>query len=43
MNDSTLKMNSFFSDSICEQGSLALKSEFVSNDPVYGKEGFIFN
>ena len=31
-------MTSFYTDSICEQGSLALKSEFVSNDPNYGKK-----
>lgn len=38
MNSSSLKMTSFYTDSICEQGSLALKSEFVSNDPNYGKK-----
>ena len=35
MNDSILRMDNYFSD--YERGSLALNSEFVSNDPVYGK------
>ncbi|MDD6205417.1 DEAD/DEAH box helicase family protein, partial [Succinivibrio sp.] len=36
MNDSILRMDNYFSD--YERGSLALNSEFVSNDPVYGKK-----
>lgn len=36
MNDSTLRMDNYFSE--YERGSLALNSEFVSNDPVYGKK-----
>lgn len=37
MDNKTTQFQKYYFSALTEQGALALKSEFVSNDPEYGK------
>lgn len=38
MDNKTTQFQKYYFSALTEQGALALKSEFVSNDPEYGKK-----